>query len=274
MNYRDRLINPEAPKEVASFSEWDEKRDGWEGLTEQNGNCEAVVEAVKWMNDNQNLYRTDGLSKDVVKYVDAVRNFFIGGYHKARDSYLPPFKEMLECRTKHLFLNAMANKKGAGTKWVRGTGVNVSTLDKLKPTSVKKQSGSRGVIRVEYDFMYTSSAMLQSWCDDLLIASRFAANDKNNEKGRIGIMITASIPASEMLFSVTFTDTIKKNLGYPNEYESIRVGNSPLKVKGVIHMRRVEAFSILDTTLPFAHRLMKKVNDKEAKTIQNWINNK
>ena len=279
MNHRDLLINPPSPNATPSFSQWDDGRDGWEGkpvvVTEAAkkpvDKCRAVGRAVGWARDH-GLDGSERMPEEARPYINAMHGFFSYGYHTARDKYLQPFKDMLDCKHTRIELNPMAGKNGPPNTWVRGTGVDISTLQKLKPTSVRKVGAS--VVAVEFDFTYTSSAPLQSWSDastkGISIASGFAMKSKNNMMNRVGMMITAQIPNEQMLFSTTFTDVLKDRLAIATEAESVRVGNSPLKVKAKVWFNRRSAETIY--VLDFVERhLIKVVTPEQAEVLRAWV---
>lgn len=279
MKYRDLLINPAAPVESPSFSEWSDSRDGWEGgwwldeaaeVTEAVDKCDAIRKAVEWMKTKPNETNDDPV---VGRYTTAMTHFFKYGYQERRDKHLTEFKEMLECKSKMLALNPKAGKRGPGNTWVRGTGTTISAIKKLKPVSIKQEKDPFTISMI-FDFNYTSSATIQSWSDSsadgIRTASRFSMMSKNNENRRVGMMITADIPPDQMLFSTTFTDTIKQRLAMNQEVESMRIGNTPLKVKAKVWFDS-ENMGARYYTVPYIESILNEVNSKDAEILLGWL---
>lgn len=276
MKYRDQLINPAAPVESPSFSEWSEDRDGWEGrlpetveVTEAVDKCAAIREAVEWMKTKPNETTDD---PTIGRYTTAMNHFFKYGYQERRDKHLTEFKEMMECKPNIFALNPKAGKRGPGNTWVRGTGTTISAIKKLKPVSIKRATSS--VISMIFDFVYTPSAMIQSWSDSsadgIGTASRFSMMSKNNENRRVGMMITADIPPDQMLFSTTFTDTIKQRLSMNQEVESIRIGNAPLKVKAKVWFN-ADNMGARYYTVPYIESILNEVSKKDTEILIGWL---
>ena len=279
MKYRNQLINPVAPVESPSFSEWSEDRDGWEGrlpkmvkVTEAVDKCVAIREAVEWMKNMPNSNTATPDDPVVGRYTTAMMHYFRYGYQERREKHLTEFKEMMECKPNILALNPKAGKRGPGNTWVRGTGTTISAIKKLKPVSIKKETSTW--MSFLFDFTYTSSATIQSWSDSssdgIKSANRFSMMSKNNENRRLGMMITAEIPPDQMLFSTTFTDTIKQRLAMNQEVESVRIGNTPLKVKAKVWFD-ADNMGARYYTVPYIESILNEVSNKDAEILLGWL---